>query len=116
MGPFNLGYGNVGVACGASRRFFNHLKHVFLAPFPRQRARRRWTRGQTKIDHATVPAQRDPDPRTSALCVRGPYYEYNVRGYAVIPGVDIRCHAFSHQYRVGSPRCTVPPLRVELSV
>ena len=22
--------------------------------------------------------------------VRGPYYEYNVRGYAVIPGVDIR--------------------------
>ena len=21
-------------------------------------------------------------------------------GYAVIPGVDIRCHAFSHQYRV----------------
>ena len=24
----------------------------------------------------------------------------NVRGYAVLPGVDIRCHAFSHQYRV----------------
>ena len=31
---------------------------------------------------------------------RCPYYECNVRGYAVIPGVDIRCHAFSHQYRV----------------
>ena len=55
---------------------------------------------QTKIDRATVPARRDLDPRTSALCVRGSYYEYNVRGYAVIPGVDIRCHAFSHQYRV----------------
>ena len=70
--------------------------------------RGRGTRGQTKIDHATVPAQRDPDPRTSALCVRGPYYEYNVRGYAVIPGVDIRCHAFSHQYRVklNSPTTT----------
>ena len=27
------------------------------------------------------------------LCVRGPYYEYNGRGYAVLPGVDIRCHA-----------------------
>ena len=26
-------------------------------------------RGQTKIDHATVPARRDPDPRTSALVV-----------------------------------------------
>jgi hypothetical protein len=22
-----------------------------------------------------------------------PYYEYNGRGYAVLPGVDIRCHA-----------------------
>jgi len=22
----------------------------------------------------------------------GPYYEYNGRGYAVLPGVDIRCH------------------------
>ena len=60
----------------------------------------RGTREQTKIDRATVPARRDLDPRTSALCVRGSYYEYNVRGYAVIPGVDIRCHAFSHQYRV----------------
>ena len=37
----------------------------------------RGTRGQTKIDHATVPARRDPDPRTSALCVRGPYYCMN---------------------------------------
>ena len=33
------------------------------------------------------------NPRTSALCVRGPYYEYNVRGYAVIPVVDIRSRA-----------------------
>ena len=33
---------------------------------------------------------RDTFQRTSALCVRGPYYECNVRGYAVIPGVDIR--------------------------
>ena len=28
--------------------------------------------------------------RASILCVRGPYYECNGRGYAVIPGVDIR--------------------------
>ena len=28
--------------------------------------------------------------RASILCVRGPYYEYNGRGYAVLPGVDIR--------------------------
>jgi len=27
-------------------------------------------------------------------CVRGPYYEYHGRGYAVLPGVDIRCHAY----------------------
>ena len=27
-------------------------------------------------------------------------YECNVRSYAVIPGVDIRYHACSHQYRV----------------
>ena len=57
--------------------------------------RGRGTRGQTKIDHATVPAQRDPGSRASALCVRGPYYECNVRGYAIIPGVDIRYHAFT---------------------
>jgi hypothetical protein len=31
--------------------------------------------------------------RASILCVRGPSYEYNGRGYAVLPGVDIRCHA-----------------------
>jgi len=42
------------------------------------------------IDHATVQAQRDPSSRASSLCVRGPYYEYNVRGYAVLPVVDIR--------------------------
>ena len=30
---------------------------------------------------------------TSIRCVRGPYYEYHGRGYAVLPGVDIRCHA-----------------------
>ena len=29
---------------------------------------------------------------TPILCVRGPCYEYNGRGYAVLPGVDIRCH------------------------
>ena len=55
------------------------------------------------IDHATVQAQRDPSSRASSLCVRGPYYEYNVRGYAVLPLVDMRslgllCHAVSHQY------------------
>eukprot|EP00964_Phaeocystis_antarctica_P123216 scaffold86870_cov48-Phaeocystis_antarctica.AAC.1 len=31
--------------------------------------------------------------RASSLCVRGPYYEYNVRGYAVLPVVDIRSRA-----------------------
>eukprot|EP00964_Phaeocystis_antarctica_P048122 scaffold27870_cov59-Phaeocystis_antarctica.AAC.2 len=45
------------------------------------------------IDHATVQAQRDPSSRASSLCVRGPYYEYNVRGYAVLPVVDIRSRA-----------------------
>eukprot|EP00964_Phaeocystis_antarctica_P041300 scaffold23615_cov66-Phaeocystis_antarctica.AAC.5 len=57
-----------------------------------------------KLRNATVQAQRDPGSRASSLCVRGPYYECNVRGYAVLPVVDIRslgllCHAVSHQYR-----------------
>ena len=45
---------------------------------------------------ATVPAHGDLTAlaRASILCVRGPYYEYNGRGYAVLPGVDIRCHAY----------------------
>jgi len=54
-------------------------------------------------DHATVPAGRDPDSRASARCVRGPYYECNVRGYAVIPVVEIRCH----QYRVNRVKKSV---------
>ena len=37
---------------------------------------------------------RNPGLVPSILCVRGPYYEYNGRGYAVLPGVDIRCHAY----------------------
>jgi len=32
----------------------------------------------------------DPQKHSAAT---GPYYEYNGRGYAVLPGVDIRCHA-----------------------
>eukprot|EP00964_Phaeocystis_antarctica_P114959 scaffold78913_cov51-Phaeocystis_antarctica.AAC.1 len=35
------------------------------------------------------PCPIDPASRASALCVRGPYYACNVRGYAVIPVVDI---------------------------
>jgi hypothetical protein len=31
----------------------------------------------------------------SIRCVRSPYYEYHGRGYAVLPGVEIRCHARS---------------------
>ena len=39
--------------------------------------------------------------------VRGLYYAIHVRGYAVLPAVDIRslgllCHAVSHQYRVST--------------
>ena len=52
-----------------------------------------YTGGEDLIDHATVQAQRDPSSRASSLCVRGPYYEYNVRGYAVLPVVDIRSRA-----------------------
>ena len=32
--------------------------------------------------------------------VRGPYYECNVWGYAVLPGVEVRRHACSHPDRV----------------
>ena len=52
-------------------------------------------RGQTQIDRNDRPCPWRPQPSRAHLflCVRGPYYEYNGRGYAVLPGVDIRCHA-----------------------
>eukprot|EP00964_Phaeocystis_antarctica_P110585 scaffold74933_cov54-Phaeocystis_antarctica.AAC.4 len=37
--------------------------------------------------------------RARALLVRSPYYECNVWGYAVLPGVDISCRAHSHAGR-----------------
>ena len=48
-----------------------------------------------QIDHDDRPCPWRPQPSRAHLflCVRGPYYEYNGRGYAVLPGVDIRCHA-----------------------
>ena len=51
-----------------------------------------------------VPTEVDiSSPLTS--CMRGSHYAIHVRGYAVLPVVDIRClgllcHAVSHQYRV----------------
>ena len=48
--------------------------------------------GKRRSIVATVPAHGDlmALARASILCVRGPYYEYNGRGYAVLPGLDIR--------------------------
>ena len=78
---------------------------------PRQGGEGKWGRrvvevvggpvGKRRSIIATVPAHGDLSARAriyslaraSILCVRDPYYEYNGRGYAVLPGVDIRCHA-----------------------
>jgi ribonuclease HI len=48
--------------------------------------------GKRRSIITTVPAHGDLSPRARiySFCVRGPYYEYNGRGYAVLPGVDIR--------------------------
>ena len=54
--------------------------------------------GKRRSITATVP---DPDNPTSLpSCVRGSYYAIHVRGYAVLPGVDVRRHARSHPDRV----------------
>ena len=53
--------------------------------------------GKRRSIIATVPAHMATSAlaRAPILSVRGPYYECNGRGYAFLPGVDIRCHAFS---------------------
>ena len=53
--------------------------------------------GKRRSIIATVPVPMATSAlaRASILCVRGPYYEYNGRGYAVLPGVDIRCQPVS---------------------
>jgi hypothetical protein len=42
-------------------------------------------------------------------CVRGPYYEYHGRGSAVLPGVDIRCHAYHSSWVRSTPQFGLPP-------
>jgi hypothetical protein len=51
--------------------------------------------GKRRSIIATVPAHMATSAlaRAPILCVRGPYYECNGRGYAFLPGVDIRCDA-----------------------
>ena len=71
-----------------------------------------------QIDHDDRPCPWRPQPSRAHLflCVRGPYYEYNGRGYAVLPGVDIRCHmpvsvfTVNKELRVSSPQRGRHPL------
>ena len=52
------------------------------------------------VSEEGLPAAASIRARGRALLVRSPYYECNVWGYAVLPGVDISCRADSHAGRI----------------